>query len=71
MLGCSHTSRIGDNNGVSCAICGERLEGYGYHGTRGPCEHSFIPCGPGGGEGEGFEICPYCEEMRPKSEGVG
>ena len=70
MLGCTHPSRIGDNHGETCMVCGEKLSGYGHFARQGaPCLHQWISCGPGGGEGEGYEICLYCEQMRPREEG--
>ncbi len=66
-MGCTHPFIVGDNYGKTCKWCGATVGGYGSFGEGSrTCQHGgWMPCGPGGGEGEGYEICVYCEEIRP------
>lgn len=57
---CQHNNKIGDNYGMSCQDCGERLEGYGYWAHEKDCLHRFLPVG------DTEEICTYCEMWRRK-----
>lgn len=57
---CQHNNKIGDNYGMSCQDCGERLEGYGYWAHEKDCLHRFLPVG------DTEEVCTYCEMWRRK-----
>lgn len=59
---CQHNNKIGDNYGMSCQDCGERLEGYGYWGHERSCRHRFLPVG------DTEEVCIYCEAWRTKDD---
>jgi hypothetical protein len=69
---CEHTKRIGDNYGVDCQDCGERLEGFGYGGFLGRilksqwgqrgCLHVW------GKLSAKEEECQYCEERRERAQ---
>jgi hypothetical protein len=66
MNNCQHNNRIGDNYGVSCQDCGERLSGFGCGGWFGAnlqvgvqCIHVFAPMGE-----DSAEVCIYCEQWR-------
>ncbi len=52
-----HPSKIGDNYGLTCTVCGEVLSGYGYwaEGGNKDCVHVFLP------SGHGTWICTFCE----------
>lgn len=56
---CEHNLQIGDNYGVTCQICGEILEGYGYFAQSDYCIHVWSD------SGEGYE-CIYCQEWIDK-----
>jgi hypothetical protein len=64
MMPCLHLHTIGDNYGVTCADCGEPLEGFGYwaEGSRHCVKHLWLQNGA-----NGF-VCVYCEEWRPADE---
>ncbi len=66
---CRHLREVGDNYGVSCLDCGERLSGYGYGGFFGAnltpekeCIHEFLETG------DGWKVCIYCQCVRPGVE---
>ncbi len=58
---CQHNRTVGDNYGVTCMDCGVTLKGYGYwaEGSK-VCIHEFLPYD------DKYEICGYCEQLRPK-----
>ena len=58
-MSCPHNRKIGDNYGMTCADCGEVLEGYGEFARTRPkeCLHRWEPM-------PGYEVCAYCEETR-------
>lgn len=65
MTPCEHLRKIGDNYGLSCVDCGEKLSGFGYGGWFGnriasgeTCVHFFVPMGD---EDTKIEVCLYCE----------
>ena len=57
---CPHERKIGDNYGISCQDCGERLEGYGFFAHKRNCWHRYLD------SGDGYEVCIYCEQTREK-----
>lgn len=66
---CNHSRKIGDNYGISCANCEEKLQGFGYGGWFGnklafpkTCIHFFLK------DENGEEICMYCEIKKIKEE---
>lgn len=59
---CDHHLTIGDNYGVTCATCGEVLEGFGVWTSSLTCLHDRVKYGEGD---EAICICIYCEETRP------
>ena len=59
---CQHNNKIGDNYGMSCQDCGERIEGYGYWAHKTDCLHRFLPVG------DTEEVCIYCEAWRTKDD---
>lgn len=60
---CDHSRKIGDNYGMTCADCGEVLEGYGFFGDGATTctKHLFLE------DGKGF-ICLYCQTWKPARE---
>jgi hypothetical protein len=64
---CPHNSIFGDNYGMSCADCGEKIAGFGYGGWFGrnlngneSCIHQWLPVD------DTEEVCTYCEGWRKK-----
>ena len=66
---CRHARKIGDNYGLTCQDCGERIEGYGYGGWFGSnlkgneqCMHVWVNIS------DIAEQCIYCftEQERGK-----
>lgn len=60
---CRHPSKMGDNYGQTCGICGAQLSGYGKGAAFQTCFHFFVPIGDDESS-RGGEICMYCEEFR-------
>lgn len=55
---CEHRTVIGDNYGMTCCACGQRLEGYGYSadgGMHDDCVHKWWNV-----EDEEYSVCVYC-----------
>ena len=65
-MSCPHSSKVGDNYGMTCADCGEVLEGYGNwgEGSRHCMEHRFVS-----NPEDTYETCIYCQHEQVKSEG--
>ena len=62
---CQHNVKIGDNYGMSCAECGQVLEGYGcWAEGSATCNHIWGYCP----ENEKYEQCIYCEFTRLKED---
>lgn len=60
---CQHLKKIGDNYGMTCADCGEVLEGFGFwaEGSKHCVKHLWLQ------DGIGY-VCVYCEEWKPARE---
>ncbi len=56
MIDCKHTSKVGDNYGISCMDCGAQLAGYGYYGDFPYCLHHWTASV----DGE-YLVCYYCQ----------
>lgn len=62
---CTHSRRIGDNYGESCADCGKQLSGYGWGGWFGmnltgteQCLHLWSSVS------DTDQVCIYCEKWQ-------
>lgn len=61
---CPHNTKVGDNYGMTCADCGQQLEGYGnWAEGNGICIHSWFD-----NEDGKYEYCMYCQSERPKGD---
>jgi hypothetical protein len=69
---CDHSKQLSDTYGVSCARCGQVLEGFGYGRFVGEnlnaepiCIHqAWFRLG------DLEEECIYCHEVRPRSDAL-
>ena len=60
---CEHKSMIGDNYGITCAVCNEVLEGFGFHHTANSCRHVwYSEDGP-----LSVTRCLWCNEIKSLS----